>query len=143
RAVKLATLFPAEYIVMGHTHVPVKRKVTEQATYVNLGSWAEEEPQEGRQFVYRAARTHLVIETREDDPLAARGSFLEWHTEHGIPVEIGTQAREKEELAKIKAALRDIPIESGEVSLKASNASTGVVRVNASEGSDDASAKVS
>lgn len=43
RAVKLATLFPAEYIVMGHTHVPVKRKVTEQATYVNLGSWAEEE----------------------------------------------------------------------------------------------------
>lgn len=65
RAGTLARLLPAAFVVMGHTHIPVQQPVQGgEATYINLGSWAEEEeldPKHGRE-VYRAARTHLVIE---------------------------------------------------------------------------------
>jgi hypothetical protein len=65
RAGKLASLFPASFVVMGHTHVPLSKKV-DRAIYINLGSWAEEEPEPSDARPYRAARTHLVIHARED-----------------------------------------------------------------------------
>ena len=65
RAGTLARLLPAAFVVMGHTHIPAKQPVSGgDATYINLGSWAEEEELDvapGR-APYRAARTHLVIE---------------------------------------------------------------------------------
>lgn len=62
RAGQLAALFPASFVVMGHTHVPTSKALA-TTTYVNLGSWAEEEPGPTDDIakVYRAARTHLVV----------------------------------------------------------------------------------
>jgi hypothetical protein len=48
-----------------------------EATYINVGSWAEEEGDEGESAdeTYRAARTHLVIHRGEGGPVA---EFLAW-----------------------------------------------------------------
>jgi len=77
RAVPLSRLFPAAFVVMGHTHVPVRAVVEESgATYVNTGSWAEDESAHAdAPFVRRAARTHLVIRMRETGPEA---ELLAW-----------------------------------------------------------------
>ncbi len=95
RAGKLAKLFPAAFVVMGHTHVPERVPVaasaaTSATTYINLGSWAEEEettldarpdalPDQWK-LAFRAARTHLVIR-----PLAegAEAEFLTWDPDTG------------------------------------------------------------
>jgi UDP-2,3-diacylglucosamine pyrophosphatase LpxH len=75
RAGHLARLFPAAFVVMGHTHTPVMVPVAEgAATYVNVGSWSEGEvdaaiPEQ------RAARTHLVIHPAPSGPVA---EFLAW-----------------------------------------------------------------
>jgi UDP-2,3-diacylglucosamine pyrophosphatase LpxH len=76
KAPQLAALFPAAFVVMGHTHMPVHAPAG-QSTYINLGSWAEEEPDEGSDHVARAARTHLVIRVREGKPEA---ELLQWES---------------------------------------------------------------
>jgi UDP-2,3-diacylglucosamine pyrophosphatase LpxH len=78
RASHLARLFPAAFVVMGHTHVPMKVPVAEGSTYVNLGSWAEEESEDGESA--RAARTHLVIHPEEK---GANAEFLQWDSASG------------------------------------------------------------
>lgn len=73
RAAQLAKLFPAAFVVMGHTHVPEAVKAGD-ATYINVGSWAEEA--EGpSEVAYRAPRTHLVIHVRDAQPEAL---FCTW-----------------------------------------------------------------
>ncbi|MDP9149009.1 MAG: hypothetical protein M3O36_03570, partial [Myxococcota bacterium] len=81
RAGHLAQLFPAAFVVMGHTHTPAFVSVARgTATYVNVGSWHEPEPTPGdRSPGYRAARTHLVIHPAPSGPVA---QFLAWG-EHG------------------------------------------------------------
>jgi hypothetical protein len=78
RAVSLATLFPAAFVVMGHTHTPEMRALSHgRATYINVGSWAEEE-QDGSAPVdesYRSARTHLVVYNGDEGPVA---ELLAW-----------------------------------------------------------------
>jgi hypothetical protein len=77
RAGHLARLFPAAFVVMGHTHSPAMVSVAEgAATYVNVGSWHEAEASgaEGPK-VFRAARTHLVIHPAASGP---RAEFLAW-----------------------------------------------------------------
>jgi UDP-2,3-diacylglucosamine pyrophosphatase LpxH len=69
RAGQLASLFPAAFIVMGHTHVPQTIR-TKDATYINVGSWAEHE--DGSEL---AARTHLVI---HPTPGGAQADFCRW-----------------------------------------------------------------
>jgi UDP-2,3-diacylglucosamine pyrophosphatase LpxH len=68
KASQLAKLFPAAFVVMGHTHTPVHTPAGD-ATYINLGSWAEDEP-ETEANAQRATRTHLVIHVRESRPEA-------------------------------------------------------------------------
>jgi UDP-2,3-diacylglucosamine pyrophosphatase LpxH len=79
RAGHLARLFPAAFVVMGHTHSPAMLPVAEgAATYVNVGSWHEAEPPadpEQAAHVFRAARTHLVIHPAPSGPKA---EFLAW-----------------------------------------------------------------
>ncbi len=82
RAGTLARLLPAAFVVMGHTHIPIEQPVSDggDATYINLGSWAEEEeldPVHGHE-AYRAARTHLVIELDEGRP---RAELRAWRDE--------------------------------------------------------------
>ncbi|MBL8740040.1 MAG: hypothetical protein JNK04_03065 [Myxococcales bacterium] len=50
------------------------------STYINLGSWAEEEPDEETAHVARAARTHLVIRLRDGKPEA---ELLQWESGQG------------------------------------------------------------
>jgi UDP-2,3-diacylglucosamine pyrophosphatase LpxH len=61
RAAGIARLFPAAVVVMGHTHLPEMRPTAERSTYINLGSWAEEEPVDGRSPALPATRTHLLL----------------------------------------------------------------------------------
>ena len=80
RAGQLAKLFPAAFVVMGHTHTPAKMAINDgESTYINVGSWAEEEGQGGEgepeDSNYRAARTHLVIHRGDQGPVA---EFLAW-----------------------------------------------------------------
>ena len=78
RATHLAKLFPAAFVVMGHTHTPAKMAINDgHATYINVGSWAEEEGYKGDSTdkTYCAARTHLVIHRGKDGPV---GEFLTW-----------------------------------------------------------------
>jgi UDP-2,3-diacylglucosamine pyrophosphatase LpxH len=76
RAGHLARLFPAAFVVMGHTHTPAMMAVAEgSATYVNVGSWHEAEDEPDTPATYKAARTHLVIHPAETGPTA---EFLAW-----------------------------------------------------------------
>jgi UDP-2,3-diacylglucosamine pyrophosphatase LpxH len=76
RAAHLVKLFPAAFVVMGHTHVPQRVSVGDgTSTYINVGSWAEEEEDPLASSSYRAARTHLVIRDGESGPVA---EFLAW-----------------------------------------------------------------
>jgi hypothetical protein len=79
RAGHLVKLFPAAFVVMGHTHTPMQLPVAEgQATYVNVGSWSESEPENEEVAAYRAARTHLVIHPGEG---GAKAEFLAWSSD--------------------------------------------------------------
>ncbi len=81
RAAHLARLFPAAFVVMGHTHVPMRVPVSQETTYINVGSWAEEEAEGDRPSMsVRAARTHLVITNGDSGPNA---EFLAWDSESG------------------------------------------------------------
>jgi len=76
RAGHLARMFPAAFVVMGHTHSPAMIPVADgAATYVNVGSWHESEGEPDRPSAFRAARTHLVIHPAESGP---RAEFLAW-----------------------------------------------------------------
>ena len=76
RAGHLATLFPAAFVVMGHTHSPAMVPVAQgTATYVNVGSWHEAADEADRPASFKAARTHLVIHPAEAGPVA---EFLAW-----------------------------------------------------------------
>ncbi len=76
RAARIAGLFRAPLVVMGHTHVPFTAAAG-AATYINVGSWAEADDPTS---TYRAARTHLVIHERDGKPDA---QLFEWHPEEG------------------------------------------------------------
>ncbi|MEO7110962.1 MAG: hypothetical protein ABI183_11040 [Polyangiaceae bacterium] len=84
RASKLARLFPAAFVVMGHTHVPQRQPIDEgRATYINLGSWDEDEVTEQDTMPYEAARTHLVIHPGVSAESAPVAEFLKWDSTDG------------------------------------------------------------
>jgi UDP-2,3-diacylglucosamine pyrophosphatase LpxH len=78
RAAHLAKIFPALFVVMGHTHTPARVALNEgTSTYINVGSWAEEETdaQDPSRGAHRAARTHLVLNAGGAGPVA---ELLAW-----------------------------------------------------------------
>jgi hypothetical protein len=77
QAPRVARLFPAAFIVMGHTHLPeVVAVPTESTTYVNLGSWSEESEMDDSPVALPATRTHLVVEQSGSDAVA---ELYVWH----------------------------------------------------------------
>ncbi len=91
RAGQLASLLPVAFVVMGHTHAPVVAPAG-PATYVNLGSWAEEaeDDEDGnrdRVSSYQAPRTHLVIHVKDGRPEAV---LCAWSSEDGVPRPVTT-----------------------------------------------------
>jgi UDP-2,3-diacylglucosamine pyrophosphatase LpxH len=80
RAARVATLFPAAFVVMGHTHLPeVRTTARGESTYVNLGSWAEsvEEPAAAA----TPSRTHLVVQVGDDG--RSTGELMVWDANRG------------------------------------------------------------
>ncbi|MEY4576784.1 MAG: hypothetical protein RL701_1487, partial [Pseudomonadota bacterium] len=81
RAHKLVDLMPARYVVMGHSHRPYMRALSDASTYVNLGNWALD------QLDHRAPRppcSHLVL--RHDENGRALGTLFSWHRKRGATV---------------------------------------------------------
>lgn len=75
-APRVATLFPAAFVVMGHTHVPEMRHDSDAATtYVNLGAWAEEDAEDGALPALPATRTHLVVKSVDGELVA---ELMQW-----------------------------------------------------------------
>jgi hypothetical protein len=71
RAPLVAKLFPAAFVVMGHTHMPEVHAVpAAETTYVNLGAWAEGDAEEGFAPSLPATRTHLVLSYVNGAPVA-------------------------------------------------------------------------
>jgi UDP-2,3-diacylglucosamine pyrophosphatase LpxH len=84
-AARVAELFPARFVVMGHTHAPLMEPLAGGATYVNLGGWAEDDldaPTEG-QHEPNAPRTHLVIRHENGEP---RAELRRWCSLNGPSV---------------------------------------------------------
>ena len=104
RAAALAELFPSSFIVMGHTHVPTTKPLGE-AVYINLGSWAEEEPLADEEPAkrYRAARTHLVVHARDDRHEA---HLLEWRSGEGPRVVTSVVRPLREDASSLDADAR-------------------------------------
>lgn len=82
RSSSVARLFPAAFVVMGHTHLPETRATAERTTYVNLGAWAEDDVADGRAPSLPATRTHLVVVHDGAEPVA---ELLTWHTSGPLP----------------------------------------------------------
>ena len=78
RATRVARLFPAAFVVMGHTHLPeVRASGTTESTYVNLGAWAEDDTG----GVSSATRTHFVVHAEDDG--RATAELRVWDAETG------------------------------------------------------------
>lgn len=88
RAPHVVALLPTAFIVMGHTHIPeVRRMNDQQATYVNLGGWHEEEVEPDAR-PEPPSRTHFVLHaadvgdgTPNDD--AEVGGLFRWQSSEG------------------------------------------------------------
>jgi len=76
RSARVARLFPAALVVMGHTHLPEKHAASDTTTYVNLGAWAEDDVEDGRRPNLPATRTHLVVADGGDR--TPRAELLTW-----------------------------------------------------------------
>ena len=78
RADALAQLFSVPFVVMGHTHVPTSIPAGD-TTYINLGSWAEDEQAHSEY----TTRTHVVIHPSAGKPKAL---FQRWDSEQEGPL---------------------------------------------------------
>lgn len=88
-AAHIAKLFPARFVIMGHTHSPAMEKIDDGSTYVNLGGWAVDdldvaEPAagtEGDAAPHDAPCTHLVIRHVDGQP---RAELRGWSSRTGV-----------------------------------------------------------
>lgn len=91
RAPAIARLFPARFVVMGHTHTPRNEPLANGARYVNTGTWAEEADSHGL-VTPAAPRTHFVVEGVD----APRGELRVWRAGEGpAPWREAAHAQEK------------------------------------------------
>lgn len=79
-AAQIARLFPARFVVMGHTHEPVRERVAADTTYFNVGAWAVDELELPEGAPIAAHRTHLVI--RHVDGVAC-AELVRWDSVRG------------------------------------------------------------
>jgi len=83
-ALRVVKLFPARFVVMGHTHAPAMEALGADSTYVNLGGWAVDDLDlaEG-EAAPEAPRTHLVIRHENGEP---RAELRRWNLDEGPSV---------------------------------------------------------
>jgi hypothetical protein len=91
-AAHIAALFAARWVVMGHTHEPVLEPLSPAASYVNLGSWGEDDPPDERTELRNNFGTFLVLRHVEGE---YRAEFLRWEADKPpVPVvDAGGSAR--------------------------------------------------
>jgi calcineurin-like phosphoesterase family protein len=81
RGLRVSAIFPAAFVVMGHTHLPeVCPGSAEGGTYVNLGAWADEDAEDESAPPKPASRTHLVVRRVDGSP---RAELLRWGSSEG------------------------------------------------------------
>jgi UDP-2,3-diacylglucosamine pyrophosphatase LpxH len=78
-AARVAELFPAVFIVMGHTHDPVMEPVKDGVTYINLGAWAVDDVDNEGAYAHPPC-THAVIRCVDGKPHA---ELRRWSSESG------------------------------------------------------------
>jgi hypothetical protein len=79
-AAHIAALFSARWVVMGHTHEPVLQPVSESASYVNLGSWGEDDPPDERVTQRNHGGTFLLVRKHAGD---FQAELMRWDELHG------------------------------------------------------------
>jgi UDP-2,3-diacylglucosamine pyrophosphatase LpxH len=90
-AERIAGLFKARWVVMGHTHEPVITQVAADSRYVNLGSWGTDDPPEEQLAVHASSCTFLELRERDGDYVAA---LLHWDLERGpVPTSYESESR--------------------------------------------------
>ena len=82
-AARIAALFSARWVVMGHTHQPVVQALADGAQYVNLGHWGEDDLPEERGESATTSCTYLHLRL---DGGTYRGELMRWDAERGPAV---------------------------------------------------------
>jgi len=77
---QIATLFGARWVVMGHTHEPGVDRLHINQSYVNLGSWGEDELPDERVVANMSPCTYLVLRHDGNDYEA---KLLRWDATRG------------------------------------------------------------
>ncbi|MFO0567574.1 MAG: metallophosphoesterase [Polyangiaceae bacterium] len=88
-AARVSSVFPAAFVVMGHTHLPEVIPAGKHSTYVNLGAWSEERGDDGEGTALPATRTHLVVEHQGGE---LRAELYTWTSERGPERFVGLEA---------------------------------------------------
>jgi len=76
----IANLFKARWVVMGHTHEPRIDSLGGDASYVNLGSWGEDELPDERAAQHASPCTFFVLRQQQGD---YRGELMRWDPDYG------------------------------------------------------------
>jgi UDP-2,3-diacylglucosamine pyrophosphatase LpxH len=79
-AERIAAMFEARWVVMGHTHEPVMTKLPSDARYVNLGSWGQDDPPEEQSAAHASSTTYLVLRGQDGQ---YTGELLHWDARRG------------------------------------------------------------
>ncbi len=91
-AAKIAALFDARYVVMGHTHEPVFEALPGGVHYINLGSWGEDDPPDERASIDASPCSFLLLRAANG---AYEPHFMRWDTKLGpVPFAEPTAAAE-------------------------------------------------
>lgn len=77
----IARLFDVRWVVMGHTHDPVIEQMATGATYVNLGSWGQDDTPDERSLAHACTQTFLTLRRLGDD---YRADLLRWDPVQGV-----------------------------------------------------------
>ncbi|MFT3927147.1 MAG: hypothetical protein QM778_31670 [Myxococcales bacterium] len=80
-AERIAKLFNVRWVVMGHTHEPVMEPMSTGATYVNLGSWGQDDTPEERSMAHDCTQTFLTLRRLDND---YRADLLRWDPVRGV-----------------------------------------------------------
>jgi UDP-2,3-diacylglucosamine pyrophosphatase LpxH len=73
-AARIAELFGARWVVMGHTHQPVVQELAAGARYVNLGHWGEDDVPEERDQARTTTCTYLHVRLDGSPRASARSA---------------------------------------------------------------------
>lgn len=79
-AARIAPMFDARWVVMGHTHVPTIEQLEGEASYVNLGSWGQDDPPEEQTGTHQSSCTYLTIKKLGGQ---YRAELLRWDLTRG------------------------------------------------------------